>query len=497
MANKVENTEHHEEGLAKGFDYSDKNQDDASRFIGQLGGITAYSAQEANRVRWKLDLILLPMMTMTYLLSFMDKVALSQASIFGILEDDVSYPPPPPPRPPNSQTQHLRGTDYSWASAVFYFGYLAAQYPCAVLMQKLPIGRYFGVMIVGWGVATTAQAGARSFAALAGCRFLLGACETCISPVLTILVGQYWTRREHPMRATAWWAGAGVGGLVADAVTYAVSGGGFAGGRYATWQLIFLIFGPISIAWGVFLFFALPTSPMTAWFLTEREREVAVLRKNQVIENHTGIENRTYKVHQAKEALLDPQVWMLCANSFLQCIPGGGLTAASPIPGGAIAQAIPNVRIATMIVTNIIVLIGSVLVEKLPANQSLGPMFILYVNTVPYIMCMSLVASNIGGFTKKATAAVMMFMSYSVGQIAAPHFFLAKEKPRYPTGFRAFYVSLALMIAVELLLLVHLWRANSKKEKTRLDGGSSVVGGLSADFGDLTDKEHPEFRYVY
>lgn len=47
----------------------------------------------------------------------------------------------------------------------------------------------------------------------------------------------------------------------------------------------------------------------------------------------------------------------------------------------------------------------------------------------------------------------MMFMSYSVGQIAAPHFFLAKEKPRYPTGFRAFYVSLALMIAIELLLL--------------------------------------------
>lgn len=47
----------------------------------------------------------------------------------------------------------------------------------------------------------------------------------------------------------------------------------------------------------------------------------------------------------------------------------------------------------------------------------------------------------------------MMFMSYSVGQIVAPHFFLASEKPRYPTGFRAFYVSLALMIVFELLLL--------------------------------------------
>jgi ACS family allantoate permease-like MFS transporter len=30
----------------------------------------------------------------------------------------------------------------------------------------------------------------------------------------------------------------------------------------------------------------------------------------------------------------------------------------------------------------------------------------MFVNTIPLIMCMSLVSSNIGGFTKKATVAV-------------------------------------------------------------------------------------------
>jgi hypothetical protein len=44
------------------------------------------------------------------------------------------------------------------------------------------------------------------------------------------------------------------------------------------YQVVFLVFGPISIAWGVFLFFFLPTSPMTAWFLTERERKISVMR---------------------------------------------------------------------------------------------------------------------------------------------------------------------------------------------------------------------------
>ncbi|KAF5864606.1 hypothetical protein ETB97_007164 [Aspergillus alliaceus] len=55
---------------------------------------------------------------------------------------------------------------------------------------------------------------------------------------------------------------------------------------------------------------------MTAWFLTEREIKVA--------HNHTGIENRQYRLYQAKEALLGIQIWILCAQSFLQCILSGG-----------------------------------------------------------------------------------------------------------------------------------------------------------------------------
>lgn len=133
--------------------------------------------------------------------------------------------------------QNLKGQDYSWASSIFYFGYLIAQYPSSILMQKLPIGRYFGVMIILWGVATTCQTATTSFATLATCRFFLGVFETCISPVLTILVGQYWTRKEHPLRAVVWWAGAGVGGFVGDGITFAVSGGALQHSHFATWQV--------------------------------------------------------------------------------------------------------------------------------------------------------------------------------------------------------------------------------------------------------------------
>jgi hypothetical protein len=121
-----------------------------------------------------------------------------------------------------------------------------------------------------------------------------------------------------------------------------------------------------------------------------------------------------------------------------------------------------------MIIANTVVLIGAVLVNTLPESHPLsrlGAFYILFVNTIPFIMCMSLVSSNIGGFTKKTTVGVMIFMSYSVGQIVAPHFFLASESPAYPTGFRAFYVCVALMIAIEFGMIFYYFYENRKRIK--------------------------------
>lgn len=287
-----------------------EHDDAAELFIGE-GGVFEYTQDEAKRVLRKLDLILLPVMMISYLLSFIDKAALSNASILGIRTDD-----------------HLVGQQYSWVSAIFYFGYLVAQYPSSVLMQKLPIGRYFGVMIVLWGLCSTLTAVTTNFATLAVARFFLGCFETCISPVLTIFVGQYWTRREQPLRACVWWMGAPVGGFIIDGLAYSITGPNWGGGKYTQWQVLYLIWGPLTMAWGVLLFFVLPNSPMKAWFLSERERKVAVMR---VITNHTGIENRHYRTYQVVECLKDVQAWAFFSLALLQCIVGSGLTNVSAL----------------------------------------------------------------------------------------------------------------------------------------------------------------------
>ncbi len=196
-----------------------KDRDDAVEvFTGDDNFL--YSAEEEAWVKWKLDLILLPLMFFTYVFAAIDKIALSEASIFGI-----------------RKSLELKGQDYSWASSIFYFGYLTFQYPSSRLMQKLPLGRYFGTMVFMWGIVTTTTGATKSFATLAVNRYFLGFFESCQNPILVILVSQYWKRQEQPLRACIWWAGGAVGFFLGDSITYGVSGDTFSSSKYETWQV--------------------------------------------------------------------------------------------------------------------------------------------------------------------------------------------------------------------------------------------------------------------
>ncbi|KAH6853200.1 major facilitator superfamily domain-containing protein [Chaetomium sp. MPI-CAGE-AT-0009] len=87
-------------------------------------GTIEYTAQEARRVKWKVDFFILPLLCATITLQYLDKVTLSYAAVYGILED-----------------LHLVGQEYSWTSSIYYFGYLAAEPPAAYLIAKCHIWR--------------------------------------------------------------------------------------------------------------------------------------------------------------------------------------------------------------------------------------------------------------------------------------------------------------------------------------------------------------------
>lgn len=97
---------------------------------GHSSVLDAVAPEEARRVRWKLDLILIPVLGFCYLLQFLDKQTLNYATLLGLLEDT-----------------HLVGSQYSWTASIFYFGYIFWSYPTAYLAVRLPIGKYLSVTV--------------------------------------------------------------------------------------------------------------------------------------------------------------------------------------------------------------------------------------------------------------------------------------------------------------------------------------------------------------
>lgn len=61
------------------------------------------------------------------------------------------------------------------------------------------------------------------------------------------------------------------------------------------------------------MFLLFPNTPMESWFLTKREKDIAVQRLKG---NNTGIQTRTFKWKQALEAFKDPQLYILCVFAF-------------------------------------------------------------------------------------------------------------------------------------------------------------------------------------
>lgn len=72
-------------------------------------------------------LSLLPVMAVSYMFQFLDKSALSFTAILG-LRDDL----------------HLTSQEFSWVSAIYYFGYLVATAPASLVMMRWRVGNTIG-----------------------------------------------------------------------------------------------------------------------------------------------------------------------------------------------------------------------------------------------------------------------------------------------------------------------------------------------------------------
>lgn len=135
-------------------------------------------------------------------------------------------------------------------------------------------------------------------------RFALGATEAGISPAYVLITGTWYKQNEIPLRITLWYCGNGFAIILQSFIAYGI--GHVHVHNVPVWRWFFIIFGLLGLVWAGVLWKFMPDTPMTAGFLNERERLIAVERLR---ENRTGIRNPTFKKDQFIEAFTDPKVW--------------------------------------------------------------------------------------------------------------------------------------------------------------------------------------------
>ena len=99
-------------------------------------------------------------------------------------------------------------------------------------------------------------------------------------------------------------------------------------GVLSPWQYAYIIFGSTTSLFGIAVWFILPDNPMTAWFPTPALRKAAIRR---VAREQIGIESKSIKPRQIKEAFLDPKSWAYVIVTVCICMTNGALAATAPL----------------------------------------------------------------------------------------------------------------------------------------------------------------------
>jgi MFS family permease len=174
--------------------------------------------------------------------------------------------------------------------------------------------------MVLWGGVTVCTAAVSTYQGLYVQRFFLGVTEASIAPAFSLITVMWYKKTEVPLRYAIWYSGAGMGALVGSLIIYAI---GHISGKLSPWKYQFIVIGAATAVWGVVQWFLLPDNPVSAFFLSERQRVVAIerLRADQV-----GIENKTIKKEQVVETFKDPKTYMYIIMVFACNLTNGAAT---------------------------------------------------------------------------------------------------------------------------------------------------------------------------
>ncbi|KAL3431038.1 major facilitator superfamily domain-containing protein [Aspergillus tetrazonus] len=486
----------------------DKDVDPALRLTG--GVVIEFTPEEEKGVLKRIDLHMLPLLCWVYMVQFADKTALNYASLMGLQTDTK-----------------LVGNQYSWVSSIFYAGYLAWEFPTTYLFRRLPVGKYTAINIFCWGIALSFHAATTNYAGLLACRFFLGAFEATVTPAFVLITSMWFRQGEQGRRMGYWLSCNGVALILMSVIGYGLSA--ITDAALASWRILFLILGLLTVLTGIIYFWFLPDNQINARFLNEREKLIAIER---IRDNFQGVGSNVWKWSQFREAFLDPRTYLYVLFSALMNIPNGGITTfgslvvksfgfgdrlslllSAPsgvfdIGGKLLFTYLSDKFLDRTLMAFLAILcamVGGILMIVVP--QDIKPVlligyYMISVAGAAWGLVMTAISNNTLGYTKKVTVNGLQILAYAAGNWIGPQTFRADDAPDYRRGKTLVAIMYGLSAVVLLILRFVNIRENRKRKRLLAESGVDLDDVETkqtierSKFMDLTDFEQPHFRYI-
>ncbi|KAH0598637.1 hypothetical protein MHUMG1_03940 [Metarhizium humberi] len=461
-------------------------------------------SKEESRIRLKMDFGLIPLVSLLYLLSFIDRSNIGNARLAG-LENDLG----------------LRNYDYNASLSVFYISYIVFEIPCNALCKYMGPGWFIPSITLGFGILTICTAFVTNFATLCAVRFLLGILEAGMMPSLVYFLSRWYRQSELTFRVSLFIISASLagafGGLLASAILRLDSFGSL-----HSWRMIFAIEGTATAVLGIICFFALPDRPETALWLTQSEKELAIARlKADRIVTTELVDQFSWK--RIRLGIFNPVVLPTSVIFLLNSITVHGVSFFLPTIVKTIfpAHSVSNQQLLTvppyvlgaitcaatsyaswrvnrrgifMILCAPLTVVGyAMFLASTNPNVRYGATFLPFMGIFTYgALTNSHVAANVVSDTAKSSAIATNVMLGNMGGLISTWAFLPSDAPHYKVGNGLNLAAQASMIIIATVLYFWVKRDNQRRET--VDVVAELEGKTMEEIRDM-DWKHPEFRW--
>ncbi|KAH8896662.1 MFS general substrate transporter [Thozetella sp. PMI_491] len=485
----------------------DTKHDIHSHSSSDLGELE-WSKEEEDMIRHKIDWHTVPLVTVLYMLTFLDRINIGNARIQGLA----------------AELDMATGVRFNWALSIFYIIYLLVEVPSNILLKRIGGRFYLPLLVCMFGIVSIGTAFVKSFEGIMTARAFLGVFEGGAMPGMAFFLSCFYKRQELLFRVGIYVSAASIagafGGLLAAGLSQ-IPPWGAEGAQLHTWRNIFFFEGLITVLVGLIAPIWMPTSPATAWFLNDRERRIATER---LAREHKGDAEEQVTWKHVKDAVFCIHNYTCALGFFLINITVQGLSIFLPTilsdlkwtSSSTITQlyTVPPYVCACLVAVAIayisdktkrrgiylsafscIAVVGFALLRWAvePRIRYMAVFFVAIGAFPGGPGFLSWGMNNSAGPAVRAVTSAYIVTLGTIGGIVATWTYTAADSPRYPTGHS---INLGANLAVVFLALFGILYCTRENKLRAAGKRDHRLEGLTPEEQVDLGSRHPNFRYI-